>query len=286
MCVRVCVSARESGVAVCHTRELHLKHPPSPFFFLLFARDMHKFTCLARHGDTGLQRTTDAYALNRSHIHTHTPHPLTHAPALVCSDILSGKRPLSGFTGLVACGGFSYGDVLGAGEGYAKQQALDVNICVSIVSCFVRAMDDAVCALTDADVHVGCERGFGSLREYVDVGCVCVWIWIESLPLCGGAHPAPDGHTAHFTKLNNTNTSRWAKSILYHENARSEFSRFFQRPDTFALGVCNGCQMMSALKELIPGVYCTLCLCVCVCVRACVRGCASVGIGWAHVRIL
>jgi phosphoribosylformylglycinamidine synthase len=45
----------------------------------------------------------------------------------------------------------------------------------------------------------------------------------------------------------------WAKSILYHPRARDEFAAFFDRPDTFALGVCNGCQMMAALKDLIPG---------------------------------
>ncbi|KAK3988200.1 putative phosphoribosylformylglycinamidine synthase [Cladorrhinum sp. PSN332] len=45
----------------------------------------------------------------------------------------------------------------------------------------------------------------------------------------------------------------WAKSILLHEKARQELSGFFQRKDTFALGVCNGCQMLSRLKELIPG---------------------------------
>ena len=45
----------------------------------------------------------------------------------------------------------------------------------------------------------------------------------------------------------------WAKSALYNARARDEFSAFFARPDTIALGVCNGCQMMAALKELIPG---------------------------------
>ena len=45
----------------------------------------------------------------------------------------------------------------------------------------------------------------------------------------------------------------WAKSILFNPRARDEFEAFFRRADTFALGVCNGCQMMSALKELIPG---------------------------------
>ncbi|MCP4879352.1 MAG: phosphoribosylformylglycinamidine synthase [Gammaproteobacteria bacterium] len=78
------------------------------------------------------------------------------------SDILSGRRELSEFVGLVACGGFSYGDVLGAGEG-------------------------------------------------------------------------------------------WAKSILFNANARQQFSDFFARSDTFALGVCNGCQMLSNLHQLIPG---------------------------------
>ncbi|NHW02468.1 phosphoribosylformylglycinamidine synthase [Stutzerimonas degradans] len=78
------------------------------------------------------------------------------------SDILAGRVSLEAFKGLVACGGFSYGDVLGAGEG-------------------------------------------------------------------------------------------WAKSILFHAGARDAFQAFFERKDSFALGVCNGCQMMSNLHELIPG---------------------------------
>ncbi|MDB6090234.1 MAG: purL [Gammaproteobacteria bacterium] len=78
------------------------------------------------------------------------------------TDLLSGRRNLHEFKGLVACGGFSYGDVLGAGEG-------------------------------------------------------------------------------------------WAKSILFHEAVREEFQRFFGRSDTFALGICNGCQMFAALKSIIPG---------------------------------
>jgi phosphoribosylformylglycinamidine synthase len=78
------------------------------------------------------------------------------------SDVLSGRVKLTDFRGLVACGGFSYGDVLGAGEG-------------------------------------------------------------------------------------------WAKSILYHPQTRDEFQRFFERADTFSLGVCNGCQMFAALKEIVPG---------------------------------
>ncbi|MBE8167885.1 MAG: phosphoribosylformylglycinamidine synthase [Shewanella sp.] len=78
------------------------------------------------------------------------------------SDILSGRISLDEFQGLVACGGFSYGDVLGAGEG-------------------------------------------------------------------------------------------WAKSILFNQRARDEFSRFFDRDNSFSLGVCNGCQMLSNLKEIIPG---------------------------------
>ena len=78
------------------------------------------------------------------------------------SDLLGGDATLADFQGIVACGGFSYGDVLGAGEG-------------------------------------------------------------------------------------------WAKSILFNEHARTEFEVFFSREDTLSLGVCNGCQMMSALKALIPG---------------------------------
>ncbi|KFX69839.1 phosphoribosylformylglycinamidine synthase [Pseudomonas taeanensis MS-3] len=78
------------------------------------------------------------------------------------SDILAGRVDLDAFKGLVACGGFSYGDVLGAGEG-------------------------------------------------------------------------------------------WAKSILFNNRARDAFSAFFERNDSFSLGVCNGCQMLSNLHELIPG---------------------------------
>ncbi len=78
------------------------------------------------------------------------------------SDLQAGRARLADFRGLVACGGFSYGDVLGAGEG-------------------------------------------------------------------------------------------WAKAILFNPRTRDEFSAFFERDDTFALGVCNGCQALSNLHELIPG---------------------------------
>ncbi len=78
------------------------------------------------------------------------------------SDIIAGRVTLSDFKGFAACGGFSYGDVLGAGEG-------------------------------------------------------------------------------------------WAKSILFNARARDQFAAFFGRDDSFALGVCNGCQMMSNLHEIIPG---------------------------------
>jgi phosphoribosylformylglycinamidine synthase len=78
------------------------------------------------------------------------------------SDLLAGRAALKDFTGLAACGGFSYGDVLGAGSG-------------------------------------------------------------------------------------------WAKTILFNERLAEMFSAFFGRPETFSLGVCNGCQMMSQLREMIPG---------------------------------
>ncbi len=78
------------------------------------------------------------------------------------SDIIAGRVSLSNYKGVTACGGFSYGDVLGAGEG-------------------------------------------------------------------------------------------WAKSILLNARARDEFEAFFGRGEVFALGVCNGCQMMSNLREIIPG---------------------------------
>ncbi|MDJ0788926.1 MAG: phosphoribosylformylglycinamidine synthase subunit PurQ, partial [Myxococcota bacterium] len=78
------------------------------------------------------------------------------------SDLMSGRATLADFRGLVACGGFSYGDVLGAGGG-------------------------------------------------------------------------------------------WAKSILFHPRLRDDFATFFADPSRFALGVCNGCQMLSVLADLIPG---------------------------------
>ena len=78
------------------------------------------------------------------------------------TDILNGQVNLDQYIGLVVCGGFSYGDVLGAGGG-------------------------------------------------------------------------------------------WAKSVLFNENAQNQFKTFFHREETFSLGICNGCQMMSQLKDLIPG---------------------------------
>jgi len=78
------------------------------------------------------------------------------------SDVIAGRATLEGYKGLAVCGGFSYGDVLGGGQG-------------------------------------------------------------------------------------------WAKSILFNARARREFEAFFGRRDSFALGSCNGCQMMAALKEIIPG---------------------------------
>jgi len=45
----------------------------------------------------------------------------------------------------------------------------------------------------------------------------------------------------------------WAKSVLFHPELREQFHAFFARPDSFALGVCNGCQMLSTLQEIIPG---------------------------------
>jgi len=78
------------------------------------------------------------------------------------SDLIAGRVDLADFKGLVACGGFSYGDVLGAGSG-------------------------------------------------------------------------------------------WARSILFNDRLKEMFKKFFERPDTFSLGVCNGCQMLSQLKDIIPG---------------------------------
>jgi phosphoribosylformylglycinamidine synthase len=78
------------------------------------------------------------------------------------SDLLAGRARLAEFAGLAACGGFSYGDVLGAGSG-------------------------------------------------------------------------------------------WAKTVLFNERLKEMFTEFFARADSFSLGVCNGCQMMAQLREIIPG---------------------------------
>jgi phosphoribosylformylglycinamidine synthase len=78
------------------------------------------------------------------------------------SDLLAGRAKLADFRGLAACGGFSYGDVLGAGSG-------------------------------------------------------------------------------------------WAKTILFNDGLKEMFTEFFERPDTFSLGVCNGCQMMAQLRDIVPG---------------------------------
>jgi phosphoribosylformylglycinamidine synthase len=78
------------------------------------------------------------------------------------SDLIAGRFDLADFKGFVACGGFSYGDVLGAGEG-------------------------------------------------------------------------------------------WAKTIIFNARLKDSFAKFFHRGDTFALGVCNGCQMLSSMAMLIPG---------------------------------
>ena len=80
------------------------------------------------------------------------------------SDLIAGRARLADFSGIIAVGGFSYGDVLGAGEG-------------------------------------------------------------------------------------------WAKTILFHAQLAEQFAEFFQRKDTFGLGICNGCQMLSNLKSIIPGAH-------------------------------
>ncbi|OXH84682.1 phosphoribosylformylglycinamidine synthase, partial [Burkholderia multivorans] len=94
-----------------------------------------------------------AYAFDRAGFDAHDVH---------MSDLLAGRATLADFAGAVACGGFSYGDVLGAGEG-------------------------------------------------------------------------------------------WAKTIRFNAKLADMFSAFFARPDTFALGICNGCQMLSSLSSMIPG---------------------------------
>ncbi|VWD18874.1 phosphoribosylformylglycinamidine synthase [Burkholderia lata] len=94
-----------------------------------------------------------AYAFDRAGFDAHDVH---------MSDLLAGRATLADFAGAVACGGFSYGDVLGAGEG-------------------------------------------------------------------------------------------WAKTVRFNASLADMFSAFFARPDTFALGICNGCQMLSSLASMIPG---------------------------------
>lgn len=94
-----------------------------------------------------------AYAFDRAGFDAHDVH---------MSDLLAGRATLADFAGAVACGGFSYGDVLGAGEG-------------------------------------------------------------------------------------------WAKTIRFNPQLADMFAAFFARQDTFALGICNGCQMLSSIASMIPG---------------------------------
>jgi len=94
-----------------------------------------------------------AWAFDKAGFETHDVH---------MTDLLAGRTDLADFTGLVAVGGFSYGDVLGAGEG-------------------------------------------------------------------------------------------WARTIRFNDNLAEQFTRFFEREDSFGLGVCNGCQMMATLADMIPG---------------------------------
>ncbi|MDD3883449.1 MAG: phosphoribosylformylglycinamidine synthase [Gallionella sp.] len=139
------LDVNDPGLQVKLTYDLNENLAPS------FLRNRPKMAILREQGVNG--HVEMAAAFDRAGFDTVDVH---------MSDIISGRMKLADFKGLVACGGFSYGDVLGAGEG-------------------------------------------------------------------------------------------WAKSILFNTRARDEFEAFFQRKDTFALGVCNGCQMMSNLHEIIPG---------------------------------
>lgn len=123
-------------------------HPEAPY---VHTKNKPKMAILREQGVNG--QIEMAAAFDRAGFQSYDVH---------MSDIITGRTSLKDFSGFVACGGFSYGDVLGAGEG-------------------------------------------------------------------------------------------WAKSILFNNRARDEFSAFFSRNDTFALGVCNGCQMMSNLHSIIPG---------------------------------
>jgi phosphoribosylformylglycinamidine synthase len=126
--------------------------PPEDVAAPLVARGARPKIAILR--DQGVNGEVEmAAAFDRAGFEAHDVH---------MSDVIGGAVSLADFQAMAACGGFSFGDVLGGGEG-------------------------------------------------------------------------------------------WAKSALYNARARDEFSAFFARPDTIALGVCNGCQMMAALKELIPG---------------------------------
>ena len=145
---------------------------------------LQQFECIAEDDDPGLSATL-SYDLNENSVEKYVNKPKVailreqgvngHVEMAAAfnragftaidvhmSDIINARVSLKEFVGLIACGGFSYGDVLGAGGG-------------------------------------------------------------------------------------------WAKSILYNLKAREEFTAFFNREDAFGLGVCNGCQMMSGLKDIIPG---------------------------------
>jgi phosphoribosylformylglycinamidine synthase len=128
---------------------LHLTFAPKEVFVSGKAKPM--VAILREQGVNG--QVEMAAAFERAGFEAHDVH---------MTDLLAGRRSLEGFKGVVAGGGFSYGDVLGAGRG-------------------------------------------------------------------------------------------WAAAILFNRKVRGEFEKFFARADTFALGACNGCQMMAALKEVVPG---------------------------------
>jgi phosphoribosylformylglycinamidine synthase len=145
--LEACVAADDPGLSVALTFD-----PEDDIAGPYIGRGARPAVAILREQGVNSQVETAAW-FERAGFESHDVH---------MTDLLSGRRSLREFKGLVACGGFSYGDVLGAGEG-------------------------------------------------------------------------------------------WAKSILFHGAVRDEFEGFFARPDAFALGFCNGCQMFAALRSLIPG---------------------------------
>ncbi len=180
------------------------------------------------------------------------------------SDLMSGRRNLKDFNALVACGGFSYGDVLGAGGGWAKSILFNPMLRDQFSQFFANpnTLTLGVCngcqmVSNLAEIIPGTENWPRFVRNKSErfearVGLVRINDtnnhWFAGM---AGSHmPIAVSHGEGQVEGAG---GGWAKSILFNPMLRDQFSQFFANPNTLTLGVCNGCQMVSNLAEIIPG---------------------------------